>query len=208
MASLAFNFIAKAPGLVAAFVILPMVSRSLGTTTYGEFLSALALGSAFTLPYGGINAVGRRLLASAFGAGDKVRQANVFVTSTLLMGAVMLLAALILGLGTARSWSQPVFLFIALLPVICGFFNVFDNARASYNEHYVTAVLQLISQIIIYGTVYLVGLPPRAIAISGLTLQTPYAVASVATLIVPLVQRPSLLRGRIDGVRLLLMPAV
>jgi len=208
LASLAFNFIAKAPGLIAAFVILPMVSRSLGTAAYGEFLSALALGSAFTLPFGGINTVGRRLLASAFGAHDKVRQANIFVTSTILMAAVMLLSALILSIATAQSWSKPVFLLIALLPVICSFFNVFDNTRASYNEHYVTAVLQLISQIIIYGGVYLVGLSPGAIAAAGLTLQTPYAVASIATLIVLLVQRPFLLRGRVDGLGLILLPAV
>ena len=64
LASLGFNFLGKAPGVVAVFVILPLVSRSLGTAAYGELLSALALGSLFTLPFGGISAVGRRILAS------------------------------------------------------------------------------------------------------------------------------------------------
>ena len=207
-ASLAFNVIAKAPGLVAAFVILPLVSRSLGTSAYGEMLSALALGAVFTLPYGGINAVGRRLLASAFGAGDKSRQANVFVTSTTLNALVMLLAALILSAGAAHSWSRPVFLVIALLPVIGGFLNVFDNTRASFNEHYVTAVLQLIVQILIYGGVYLIGLSPGAIVAAGLTLQSPYALASILTMIALLLKRPYLLRGRIEGVSAMLLPAV
>jgi hypothetical protein len=207
-ASLAFNIIAKAPGLVAVFVILPLVSRSLGTDAYGEMLSALALGGVFCLPYGGINAVGRRLLASAFGAGDKPRQANVFVTSTALNAVVMLLAALVLSVGPAHSWNRPVFLLIALLPVIGGFLNVFDNTRASFNEHYVTAVLQLIVQIVIYGGVYLIGLAPGAILVAGLTLQSPYAVASILTLIALLLKRPYLLRGRIEGVSAMLLPAV
>ena len=63
LASLFFNFAAKVPGIAAVFLILPLISRSLGTREYGELLSALALGSSFTLPFGGINAVGRRLLS-------------------------------------------------------------------------------------------------------------------------------------------------
>jgi O-antigen/teichoic acid export membrane protein len=208
LASLSFNFIAKVPGLVAAFVILPMVSRSLGTATYGEFLSALALGSAFTLPYGGINAVGRRLLAAAYGARDQARQANVFVTTTLLMAAVALVAAIVLSVTTGGSWSKPVFLLIALLPIVASFFNVFDNSRASYNEHYVTALFQLIFQICIYAGVYIVGLPQGGIAVAGLTLQSPYALASIATLLVLLVQRPFLLSGKVEGVTSILVPAV
>jgi hypothetical protein len=208
LASLSFNFIGKAPGLVAVFVILPLVSRSLGTVAYGEFLSAMALGSVFTVPFGGINAVGRRLLASAYGAQDKSRQANVFVTTTCLMAAVTLVAAVILSVATARSWSNPVFLFVSLLQIFGGFLNVFDNSRASYNEHYVTALLQMTFQIVIYAGVYLVGLPQGSVALAGLTLVSPYALASITTLLMLLVQRPFLLTGKVEGVRIILIPAI
>jgi hypothetical protein len=208
LVSLGFNFIAKVPGLVAAFVILPLVSRSLGTAAYGEFLSASAIGAAFCLPVGGVNAVGRRLLATAYGAQDKPRQANVFVTTTALMAAVMLTAAALVVVTTWRSWSEPIFLFIAVLPMIVSFLNVFDNVRACYNEHYVTAALQLIFQIAIYGAVLFLGLPHGNIAIAGLTLQSPYALASIVTVLVLLVQRPFLLSGRVEGVGRMMLPAV
>lgn len=208
LASLVFNFIAKAPGLIAAFVILPLVSRSLGTTAYGEFLSALALGSVFCLPFGGINAVGRRLLAGAYGAQDRSQQANVFVTTIFLMAMVGLLAAVLLVIVTARTWSRPVYLFIGLLPLICGFLNVFDNLRASYNEHYVTAALQLVFQILIYAGVYIVGLPAGGVVLSGLTLQSAYALASFLTLLLLIAQRPFLLGGSIAHTRGILLPAV
>jgi hypothetical protein len=188
--------------------MLPLVSRSLGTAAYGEFLSALALGAAFALPFGGVNAVGRRLLAAAVGAQDKAQQANVFITTTFLMSAVTFVAAAILVLATGSSWSKPVFVFITLLPLIAGFLNTFDNLRASYNEHYVTAQFQLISQIVIYAGVYIVGLPPGGIAIAGLTLQSPFALASLATLLVLLVQRPFLLSGKVEGAWRMVLPAV
>jgi hypothetical protein len=207
LASLTFNFVAKAPGLVAAFVILPMISRSLGTATYGEFLSALALGSIFTLPFGGVNVVGRRLLASAFGAQDRSRQANVFATTTTLMCIVAIVDVTILIAGTAHAWTRPTFLFISTLPILGALLNVFDNLRASYNEHYVTAIMQLIFQVSIYAAVYFIGLPPGAVALSGLALTLPYALASCATLVILLAQRPFLLSGKIQEIRHYLMPA-
>lgn len=207
-ASLAFNFAAKLPGILAAFVILPMVSRSLGTTLYGELLSALALGSAFTLPFGGIAAVQRRLLASAYAAGDRRRESDVAVTSVLLMAIVALVSAIVLRFAGMRGSSDPGLILVALLPIICGFCNIFDNTRASYNEHYVTAALQLVSQTLIYGGVLLWGLPDGAVVASGLTLQTPYAVASIATLVGLLWKRPYLMRGRISGISALLIPAI
>ncbi len=208
LASLGFNFIARIPGLAAVFLILPLVSRSLGTASYGEFLSALALGGAFTLPLGGLNAVGRRLLASAFGAQDAPRQASVFVTTTLLTGCLALLGALLLVLLSGRTWTAPVFIFIAMLPLMLGFLNTFDNLRACYNEHYVTAQFQLVSQSVIYALVFLIGLPPGAIAIAGLTLQGPVALASGATLVALLVKRPFLLSGKVAGIGGMLLPAL
>jgi hypothetical protein len=208
LASLGFNFIGKAPGIVAAFVILPLVSRSLGTAMYGELLSAMALGSVFSLPFGGIYAVGRRLLGSAYGAKDKARQANAFVSTTWLSTIIAILASIVMVTVTRHSWSQPIFIFVSLTPVLVAFFNGFDNTRASYNEHYVTAGFQLISQSAIYAGVYFAGLPQGSIGDAALTLQSPFVLASAATLIVLLVQRPYLLRGKIRGSAQMLVPAL
>jgi hypothetical protein len=208
VASLGFNFLGKAPGVVAVFVILPLVSRSLGTAAYGELLSAMALGSLFTLPFGGINTVGRRILASAFGAKDRVGQANAFMTTTVLMATVGIAASALMAGATASSWSKPVFIFASLLPILVQFFNTFDNARASFNEHYVTAAFQLISQIVIYSCVYFIGLPPGGVILAALALQSPFLLASAATLVALLIQRPYLRRGRVVGVRQMMAPTL
>ena len=194
--------------MVAVFVILPLVSRSLGTAAYGELLSAMALGSLFTLPFGGINTVGRRILATAFGAKDRVGQANAFMTTTVLMATVGIAASALMAGATASSWSKPVFIFASLLPILVQFFNTFDNARASFNEHYVTAAFQLISQIVIYSCVYIIGLPPGGVILAALALQSPFLLASAATLVALLIQRPYLGRGKVTGVRQLVAPTL
>jgi hypothetical protein len=208
LASLGFNLLGKLPGIVALFVILPLVSRSLGTALYGELLSAMALGSVFTLPFGGIYVVGRRLLASAVGAKNAAGQANAFVSTTSLTAMVGISASIIMVVATQHSWSRPVFVYISLAPILISFFNVFDNMRASYNEHYITAAFQLISQTIIYGCAYYVGLPNGSITVAALVLQTPFLLASAATLIVLLVQRPYLLKGKIEGTSQMIAPAL
>jgi hypothetical protein len=192
--------------VVAVFVILPLVSRSLGTAQYGELLSAMALGSLFTLPFGGINAVGRRMLASAFGAKDRIGQANAFMTTTVVLAAVAIAAAVVMVGATANSWSQPVFIFVSLLPILVSFANGFDNARASFNEHYVTAAFQLISQVVIYSFVFFLGIPPGGVILAALALQTPFLLASVATLVALLVQRPYLRDGKVTGARQMAAP--
>jgi hypothetical protein len=207
-ASLTFNFLSKVPGLVSIFLILPMISRELGAAVYGELLSALALGSAFTLPFGGINAVGRRLLAAAVGAKDQTRQANVFATTTFLMGTVASAAAIIMVLTTAYSWTAPAFVLISLLPIFSMLCNVFDNMRAGFNEHYVTALLLLIFQSGIYALVYALGLPKGNVTVAGLAIQAPFFLSSLATAILLISKRPFLRSGRIVDVRPMLAPAI
>jgi hypothetical protein len=94
------------------------------------------------------------------------------------------------------------------MPLLVGFANGFDNARASFNEHYVTAAFQLVSQIVIYSLVYFVGLPPGGVVLAVLALQSPYLLASVATLIALLQRRPYLMRGKIVGARQMIAPAL
>jgi O-antigen/teichoic acid export membrane protein len=207
-ASLAFNLIAKLPGIAAVFFILPLVSRSLGTAPYGELLSALAIGSVFNLPFGGINAVGRRLLAKAVGAEDRRQQANVFVTTLALMGIVASVCTIVMISATARGWSQPIFIFICVLPTIAGACNVFDNLRASFNEVYITSIFLFATQVIVYAAVYFFGLPQGGVAMSGLALQAPYILASWMSLATMLIQRPYLSSGKLAGMRRMLLPAL
>jgi O-antigen/teichoic acid export membrane protein len=208
IASLGFNVIAKLPGIVAVFIILPLVSRSLGNAAYGELLSALAIGSVFNLPFGGVNAVGRRLLAKAFGSGDRAAQANVFVTTTTLMSLVALACAAAMIASTAHGWSRPIFILISILPMLSGFMNLFDNLRASFNEHYVTAIFQFVCQVAVYALVYFLSLPQGNVAMSGLALQAPAVLASFLTLAALLMQRPYLFTGKLEGMRGMLMPAL
>lgn len=208
IASLGFNVIAKLPGIVAVFVILPLVSRSLGNAAYGELLSALAIGSVFNLPFGGINSVGRRLLAKAFGANDRAQQANVLVTTTTLMSLVALACTTVMIATTAHGWSRPIFIFICTLPTLAGFLNVFDNLRASFNEHYITAIGQFAAQTIVYAAVYFVGLPRDNVTASALALQIPAILTSLITLVTLLAQRPYLFSGRLEGMGKMLLPTL
>lgn len=208
LASLFFNFVAKVPGIAAVFVVLPLISHGLGTSDYGELLSALSLGSSFGLPFGGINAVCRRMLGTAVGAGDKQEQANVFATNSLFVLVVAVVGSIIMIVATGHSWTRPVFIAVALLPVIASFFNVYDNIRASYNEHYVTALFQLFFQILVYTGIYLAGVSPGAVLLAGMVIQSPYFLASMATLTLLLVQRPYLLQGRVGNVVGVAVPAV
>ena len=208
LASLFFNFLAKIPGLAAVLLILPIISRKLGPSLYGEMLAALALGSTFTVAFGGVNAVGRRLLAEAFGRDDGVSQANVFVTTSTLAAiiAVVLVSGIVL-LGSG-NWSSPSLVAVGVLPVIAAFLNTFDNLRASFNEHYVTALLQFVLQVAIYALVVTVGIPAGNALLSGLVLQSPFALASLGTLALLGLQRPYLLAGKVSGMSRMIMPAV
>ncbi|WP_180982546.1 hypothetical protein [Methylocella silvestris] len=208
IASLGFNVIAKLPGIASVFIVLPLVSEALGPSTYGELLSALALGSLFLLPFGGINAVGRRLLAASVGAHNEKEQANIFVTTIAFVTAAAVLAAAVMIAITGRSWTAPIFILVSVLPILSGFLNTFDNLRASYNEHYMTAVFQLIFQVVIYAAVYWIGLPQGGIILASLALLAPYGLASICTLVALLLQRPFLLRGKIEGLRPMVMPAI
>jgi hypothetical protein len=208
LASLFFNFLAKVPGLAAVLLILPIISRKLGPSLYGEMLSALALGSTFTVVFGGGNAVGRRLLAGAVGRSDRDSQATVFITTTALMASVAVVLVSGVLLFGAGNWSSPALAAVSVLPVIAAFLNTFDNLRASFNEHYVTALLQFVLQVAIYALVMTVGIPAGNALISGLVVQSPFALASRGTLILLIIQRPYLLAGKVSGMSRMIMPAV
>ena len=197
--SLVFNFVAKLPGLISVFIILPEISRSLGSEDYGRLLAAIGLGTSFCFPLEGLKTVGRRQLAMAYGAKDRTKQAQVFMTVVFSAFSISVLLMLIVSGFSTSSWPTSVFVIVSLFPIIGSFLNTFDSIRAAFNEHYITAKFQLWSQLALYGLVILIGIPVGAIFLSGVVMQ-PYAIASLATMLFLIFQRKYLLFGKIKGV--------
>ncbi len=194
--SLAFNIISKLPSFVAIFFILPRIHRSLGGDSYGHILSALALGSTVGFPLIGLNIATRRMLSSAYAAADNQTQSNVFVTSAVLTGVCSLLASLAAAIVSIIIKNPQDVTLIVVVVSIAAYFNFFDNVRASYNEHYVTAVLQTISQAAFFGILLVANLPVLTRVGVAILLQTALPAASVVTAITLLRKRAFLLRGQ------------
>jgi hypothetical protein len=93
-----------------------------------------------------------------------------------------------------------------MVPIAMALMGTADNMRASFNEHYITAILQFFFQLAIYGAVYLEGIPKNGVLFSACTLQFPSILASLATLLLLLIQRPYLLTGKVHGIRHMMMP--
>ena len=87
------------------------------------------------------------------------------------------------------------FLIVAALPPITGFFNTFDNVRAAYNEHYVTATLLIMLQLVMYAIGFLVPYTRQHLVVSAMLLSSPYMFASLAALALLLRRRPYLIGG-------------
>ncbi|SDH20506.1 hypothetical protein SAMN05216338_1006165 [Bradyrhizobium sp. Rc2d] len=192
IASIAFNVISKSPAVLNIAFILPLIHKSLGTALYGEFLSMLALGSSFTLFFGGINTVSRRHLSAAHGSNNKAEESKIISDAVGCAMIAAILSGIVVAAIASRTASAPALVFAALLPIFAAFTNTFDNLRAAYNEHYITAILQTIAQVIVYVWVIYSGLEPGALLASALTLQLPFIVASVLTFLLLLWKRDHL----------------
>jgi len=83
-----------------------------------ELLSALALGSAFTLPFGGVNAVGRRLWRGRRCKRSAEQAISCYNDSSHVGGRHC--RAIVMVCATANSWTTPAFVLISVLPVLSG----------------------------------------------------------------------------------------
>ena len=145
--SLLVNFATRVPGAFGLLLILPLFRFDLGTDNYAFLLGALALGTTTAFLYGGFNTMGRRLIGEALGREDKQGEAEGLMGLVVVSGLV---TALALAVIAAYSLTQPrtgALFIIASFVAVSSFLNLFDNARAAYNEHYVTAVLQIVFQV-------------------------------------------------------------
>lgn len=190
VASIGFNLVSKSPSVLTLLFVLPIINQSLGTALYGEFLAMLALGSAFTLAFGGINIVARRELAAAYVANDPKREATAVWNGIFCSFIAALSAGTIVLFVSHFSISSRSLAVVAILPIATSLANTFDNIRAAYNQHYVTAIFQTVTQLAIYCPVIAGGLAPGSLILFGFVLQAPFILASALTFALLLWEKP------------------
>lgn len=190
------SILARAPALVALLFFLPLLKSGLGTDSYATMLAALALGGLASIAFSGIGTVGRRLIGEAHGAGDTQAEASHF-RNTIESGMIALIATvppiLLYGwLIGSPGWAIA----ISIFAPICALANIFDNVRFAYNEHYVTATLYLLFQIVAYAIGFLVPMMSRDPILAALVLMGPLFLASTCGALLLLRRRAYLLHGR------------
>jgi hypothetical protein len=193
--SLGTNFATRIPGSIGVLFFLPLLRFGLGTHDYAGLLAASALGTAAAFLSGGFNVVGRRLVGEAYSAGNLKAEAAAFASLSVANAASMLVAFIIIIIYCAAVRVGTPFLIAAALPVISAFFNTFDNVRSAYNEHYVTATLLIVLQVIAYAVGFLVPFTRQHVAVSAFVLTSPYLFASFFALALLLRKRSYLIGG-------------
>jgi hypothetical protein len=194
--SLGANFLTRVPGAIGLLWFLPLLRFGLGTDNYASLLASLALGSGVAILPGGFSLVGRRLIGEAYSVGDRLGEADGFVSLVVANAASL---SVTLAIVAAYHWAcdaDAAVLIVATLPAFGAFLNMFDNVRAAYNEHYVTATLQLILQIAFYVVGFFVSATHHSLVLGAFVLQGHYLLASLITLALVLRSRPYLISGR------------
>ena len=196
--SLFFNGVSKLPAILVVTSVLPQIKESLGFVGYNSFLAALAFGGFFVLPFGGVNAVVRRIVGTRYGSHDEEGQADAFVSAIAVGGGVTAIACslvLVLSLTVFANKISHIAAIVALFPIIATGLNLFDNIRAAYNEHYVVSTLLFALQLLVYLPVVILHPGINGIIIAALIMQAPGVLTSTAQVLLLLVRRPYLLRG-------------
>jgi hypothetical protein len=195
--SLLANFSTRVPGLAGVLFFLPRLKAHIGLQPFATVMAAVALGGIATFVMGGIGYVSRRLVGDAFSRGDIQGEADagrgifdVAVTAALLCSIG------IVGYGFLRG-SSAVFYAGALASALAVLVQQQDAVRAAYNEHYVTAIIQVVLQAVTYVIVLLI-LPASAYsALLGVAVITgPMIVSSLLSLADLIRNRRYLLLGR------------
>jgi hypothetical protein len=193
--SLGTNFATRIPGSIGVLFFLPLLRFGLGTDAYAGLLAASALGTAASFLSGGFNVVGRRLVGEAYSTGNIRAEATAFASLSAASAASLLFALVIIIIYCSAVGAGIPFLIAAALPIIAAFFNTFDNVRSAYNEHYVTATLLIILQLIAYAVGFLVPFTRQHLVVSAFVLASPYLLASLFALALLLRKRSYLIGG-------------
>jgi hypothetical protein len=193
--SLAINFATRIPGAIGVLFFLPLLRFGLGTADYASLLGASALGMASAFLSGGYGTVARRIVGEAYAARNPKHEANGFVSSVVSSAAGLLIATTIILIYCQATGANTTYFIVAMLPPITAFFNVIDNTRAAYNEHYVTATWLIVWQVVAYSIGFLVPYTRHHLIVSALLLGSPYMLASITAGVMLLWRRPYLLAG-------------
>jgi hypothetical protein len=194
--SLGTAFATRIPGAIGILWFLPLLRFDLGTEDYANLLAAMSLGVAATFLIGGFSLIGRRLIGEAYGADDRTGEADGFASVVVANVAAMGLASVIILAYYRLENASAKMLIVATLPALGVILTTFDNVRAAYNEHYVTALLQLVFQVTIFTIGFLVAATRHNLILAALVLQSHMILASLVTVILLLRDRPYLLHGR------------
>src|SRR5208282_336329 len=179
--SLGTNFLTRIPGAVGLLWFLPLLRFGLGTDDYANLFASMALGTATTFLIGGFSVIGRRIVGAAYAQQDHADEANGFASLVIAnLMATGIACAIIVIYCQMRAVSAEILL-ISLLPAVGAFLMTFDNVRLAYNEHYVTAILQLILQTAIYTVGFFVPLTRHNIIFASLIIQGHYMLSSLIT---------------------------
>jgi hypothetical protein len=194
--SLGTNFLTRVPGAIGVLWFLPLLRFGLGTDDYARLLAALALGSGVAILSGGFSLVGRRLIGEAYSAGNRPGEADGFASLAVAnAGSLGLTLAIVAAYLWVRDADAAV-LFVAAIPAVGAFLNMFDNVRVAYNEHYVTATLLLVLQLVFYVVGFMVPATRHNLILGALVLQGHYLLASLITFALLIRDRPYLIGGR------------
>lgn len=194
--SVGTNFLTRVPSAICVLWYLPLLRFGLGTDGYASLLAAIALGNAAAFLFGGFGVVGRRVIGQAFSDSDPASEADGFIS---LVVANLVAFGLAVLLICAYCWAVGAgtgFLVVASFSAFGLFLNTFDNVRAAYNEHYITATLQVVFQTVFYAVGFAVPATRQDLFLGSLVLQGHYMLASVVTCCLLLRTRPYLMKGR------------
>lgn len=195
MLSLAANAATRIPGAAGILLFLPLAREGLGVAQYAALLAALSLGGAVTFVFGGVGITARRMIGAAHGAHDHTAQAEAFQSLVLLSLVLGIAAALVVVAWQWWTAAPSVLMLVALIPVASAAANLFDNVRAAYNEHYVTASIQFAVQLTLYAAGIGIGVFARDPLLVGLVMGGGSMIASVLAGVSLLRAHPAL-RGR------------
>jgi len=194
--SIGASFLTRIPGAVGVLWFLPLLHLGLGTDGYVDLLSSLAMATACLGLSGGFNTVGRRIIGEAYAAGKHTEEANGFasliVTQLLVLGVAL---TIIVIYGWVFQAHRAV-LIVTMLSAFGVFFNQFNDVRAAYNEHYVSASLQIVLQSLIYAIGFLVPATQHSVVFGAVIIQGAYWLTSLTTFALLLRKRQYLLHGR------------
>ena len=194
--SVGMSFLTRVPGLVGLLWFLPLVRFGLGVDDYAHLLSGMALGTAAAFCSGGIALIGRRMIGEAYANGDLRGEANSFSSFVVAHALTVSLALVIVTAYCRLRGSSGAYETVAMLTAGGFFFITFDNTRAAYNEHYITAMLLIICQTTTFTIGFLVSATRQNLILSLLVLQSPYWLSNLATFALMLRDRSHLLRGQ------------